>query len=331
MATPDPHPRPGGDPRENTRALQRLIDAPGRTVVRFDAGQYEFAGPVTVPADKVLVLDGGGVAQLFRTGYRELIVLTPADNWHGGRFTLRDFWAVSGRVVTADAPVQLAYPVIERCEFHSPDGYAIDCATGYCVSPRVAGCRFHGGGLRWTYHRRAEEPHSSSVMVVEGCRFDSSPERRTGPDILLRGAQMVAVRDCICEGYAGFRPGVDPAEYHHTVGVLIDAPGPRGGQVGPVWCEYGGYPPGDWCDVRIHNPYAGPAGAYESRGFVLDNVTANGRVVMSAHPEAYNVATVESRGGTMPTAEGPVVVRRWLTEELQDRARRAKSPVWDYR
>jgi hypothetical protein len=158
LAAPDPVLKPGGDPAANTQALQRLIDQPGRTLVRFEAGQYEFADAVRVPADKVLTLDGQGVAQLYRTGYGPVITLTPGGrDWTAGRFTLRDFWAVSGQLTT-DGPAQANFLRVERCEFYSPAGYGIDLSTGYCAQPTIADCRFFGGGLRWRYSRNRRAP-----------------------------------------------------------------------------------------------------------------------------------------------------------------------------
>jgi hypothetical protein len=141
----------------------------------------------------------------------------------------------------------------------------------------------------------------------------------------------------VCQGQTGgYADGVDPGATYRTNAVLVEAPGPRGGRVEDVWAEYWnlGADGPNWCDVRVHNPYTGAAGAYESRDFVLDNVTSSNGfkpVVVSAVPGALNVACVESRGGAAPVAEGPVVVRRWLTGALEDRARQAGGPVWDWR
>lgn len=342
-AAPDPGPvlKPGGNPGENTRALQRLIDAPGRTLVRFEAGQYEFADAVRVPADKVLTLDGQGVAQLYRTGYGPVVTLTPGGrDWTAGRFTLRDFWAVSGQLTT-DGPAQANFLRVERCEFYSPAGYGIDLSTGYCAQPVIRDCRFFGGGLRWRYSRQSAEPHASSGGVIERLYVNTSAERRFGPDVWLEGHHQLTARNLICEGLtAGWAVGVDPAEFGRVVGVLIDAPGPRGGSLGPVWCEYWNYTPaggkpgdlyGGASDVRVHNPYTGSAGPYQSGPFALADVSCSGPVTVSAVPEALDVAAVEVRGGSEVAGEGPVVVRRWLTGDLQDRARRTRGPVWDYR
>jgi hypothetical protein len=54
-------------------------------------------------------------------------------------------------------------------------------------------------------------------------------------------------------------------------------------------------------------------------------------VVVSAVPEALDVPVVAVRGGSEVTAEGPVVVRRWLAGDLTDRARRTRGPVFDWR
>lgn len=341
LNVPVPPPVPvlqaGGNPVQNAAALQRLVDlaAPG-VPFRIDLGpgQYEIAAAIRVPADRWLVIDGGGVAQLYRTGYGPVITLTPADGWDRGRFVLRGFWAISGQLTT-EGPVQLHRPQVTGCNFYpAPGSYGIDFATGYCVQPHVSDCEFFGGGVRWRYSRQAAEPHASSGLVVERIRVNNSAEQRPGPDIWLEGHHQASVRNVICEGLtAGWAAGVDPAEFGRCVGVFVDAPGPRGGELGPVWCEYWNYTPAgkDACDVLVRNPYSGSAGAYSSGSFRLSDVYGSGPVKVSAVAAALDVTTVEVRGGSEPVADGPVVVRRWLTDGLRRRALEQKSPVFDWR
>jgi hypothetical protein len=177
--------------------------------------------------------------------------------------------------------------------------------------------------------------------VFERLYVNTSAEARFGPDIWFEAHQQLTARNLICEGLtAGWATGIDPAPFRRTVGVFVDAPGPRGGSLGPVWCEYWNYTPaggkpgdlfGGSSDVRVHNPYTGSAGPYQSGPFALTDVSCSGPVVVSAVPEALDVPVVAVRGGSEVTGEGPVVVRRWLTGDLRDRARRTKSPAWDYR
>lgn len=344
--TPVPQLRPGGDPVENTRALQRMADAAptggaASAVARLDPGLYELADAVRVPADRRLILDGGGAARLYRPGYGPVLTLTPGGrDWTAGRFVLRDFAAISGQV-TSDGPVQANFLRVERCEFHSPHGYGIDLSTGYCAHPTIADCRFFGGGLRWRYSRQSAEPHATSGAVFERLYVNTSAEARFGPDVWLEAHHQLTARNLICEGLtAGWATGIDPAPFRRTVGVFVDAPGPRGGQLGPVWCEYWNYTPaggkpgdlyGGASDVRVNNPYTGSAGPYQSGPFHLADVSCSGPVTVSAVPEALDVAAVEVRGGSVPVADGPVVVRRWLTDALEQRARQTRGPVWDWR
>lgn len=347
VPVPVPVPQPGGNPAQNAAALQRLIDQaqPG-VPFRIDLGpgQYEIASAIRVPADRWVVIDGGGVSQLYRTGYGPVFTLTPSDQWDRGRFTLRGMWAISGSITT-DGPVQLDHLTIAGCGFYpGPGSYGIDLATGYCVQPHISDCVFHGGGLRWRYSRDNPEgePHASSGLTIERCRVNATADTRPGPDIWLEGHHQATVRQVISEGLtAGWANGVDPATFGYAVGVFVDAPGPRGGSLESVWCEYWNYsgvpgagpgnPTGRAADVLVRNPYSGSAGAYSSGAFRLTDVYGSGPVRISAVPDALDVAIVDVRGGSEPVADGPVVVRRWLTDALERRALQGKSPAWDWR
>lgn len=323
-----PQLKAGGDPRDNSRALQHLIDhGPDRLRVEFGPGQYEFADAVKIPASRVVTLDGKGVAQLYRTGYREMFVITPAAGWERGKLVVCDFWAISGRITTEGTP-QVGSFRLERTDVHvaADAGYGLDFATGYSGPATVRDCTFYGGGLRWVYGKGAAEPHATSLLLID--RVQVSVGKRHGPDIHLRGCQMCCVRQVVCQGvWEGYAPGVNPADTWRTKCVLIEAPGPRGGRLEDVWCELWGDDTAG-ADVRVHNPFRGSGGAYGSRDFELTNVTGWGRIVVSAHPDALNAPTVASRGGSEPVGEGPVVIKRWLTHGLEERAVRTRQPVW---
>jgi hypothetical protein len=325
----------GGDPGQNARAIQKLVDdAPlgrdGHRVIRLPAGQVEISDAIRVPADKGVTFDGQGEAQLYRTGYAEAITIGPGGpSWAAGRIEVRNFWAISGRVTTAGTP-QVGCLKIERCDFYPEGGYAVDLATGYSGPSVVRDCNFFGPGLRWTYGPGAAEPHATSQLLVEGCQVNGSGHY--GPAVWLRGCQMACVRRVVCQAiWGGFADDMTAALCYGTRGVLVDAPGPRGGRLEDIWVEYWGGPQDGLADVRVNNPYKGAAGAYESRDFELANVSAWLPVTVSADPAAANVATVEVRGGSEPVGEGPVVIRRWLTDGLQRRALLTKSPAWDWR
>jgi hypothetical protein len=304
-------------------------DATGPASIQLKAGQYEIADVVNVPAGKVITFDGQGVAQLYRTGYGDALRITRDDRWTAGKIVVKDFWAISGRI-TCEAAAQIGVLRVERTDFYPGGGYGIDLSTGYSGPSAVRDCNFFGGGIRWVYSPNSAEPHACSQLLIERCQVQA--EVKPGPDIHLRGCQMACVRQVVCQAtWGGWAPGTDPDATFRTRGILVEAPGPRGGRVEDAWVEIWGAEDPLPVDVRVHNPYKGAAGAYESRDFELTNVSAWGLVVVSADREALNVATVESRGGSEPVGQGPVVVRRWLTSALEKKALDTKSPVWAWR
>jgi hypothetical protein len=200
---------------QNTQALQKMFDDGDEPLkVSFGVGQYKFKGPIKWPCHRKITLDGDDVAQLWETSYGTLFEfeMKPGKHWFWGKQIVKGFPSISGTLFknTAGKDIRLGGLHVERCIIWPENAYSIDLATGYSPAPRIRDCKFYGGGIRWLYDGASGEPHATSGLIFESLYINTTHDRRPGPDIHLRGHQLLTVRDCICEGNtAGWMQGVD--------------------------------------------------------------------------------------------------------------------------
>jgi hypothetical protein len=292
---------PANPPEQNTAALQKAFDASREPLaVRFGGGEYRFLGAVGWPTDRTVTLDGGGVAVLTQVDPAAPLFRFRAgaeNGWHRQSTTFRGFHRVStagGPALAVDPaggrPVCFHQLHVADCFFQTP-GYGIDLTTAYSIRPRIERCEFGpAAGLRW--RPTGAEPHATSDLVIDQCRFHIAGDKRIGPAVWLDGHRAAVLRDCQVEGWWGYAAGADKAAGLDTVGVLLTNPGPNVCRLENVWFEHWGDRPAGQFEWRVHNPFARSAGAHKPGKVVFRGcgVTAG---AVTANPDAVDVLTVE--------------------------------------